>query len=147
MKKLLIMAVMAIFLCLAGCASLQNAGTARYSVKPFVVNSGTGAIACCEVVVENGKEISNLKAHIQKQGDNYTVDLEEQGVMAFQGQAIAAGATKEAIDGAAKAAAAAALAPVIPLLLPAAGAALASPGVGAAAVGAGAVILKDKVSP
>jgi len=136
-----------VMLALSGCASLQNAGTAEYSVKPFVIDAKTGAIACCEVVVKNGKEIANVKAHIQKQGDNYTVDLEEQGVMAFQGQAIAAGATKDAIDAVAKAAAAAALAPFLPALLPAAGAALTSGGLPAAAVGAGAVILKDKVSP
>lgn len=128
---------------LTGCASLQNAGTAEYTVRPFLDQSGTAH--CCEVAVRNGKEIANLEAHIAKQGDNYTVDLREQGVVAFQGQAIAAGATRVSIDAAAKVAAAAALAPALPALLPAAGAALASPGIGAAAVGAAGAIGAEKI--
>ena len=143
---LLIMAGVAMSV-LTGCASLQNAGTAEYSVKPFVIDAKAGTVACCEVMVRNGKEIASVKAHVQKQGDSYTVDLEEQGVQAFQGQTIAAGVTQAAIDAAAKAAVAAALAPVLPALLPAAGAALQSGGLSAAAVGAGAVIVKDKVQP
>jgi len=127
---------------LAGCASLNNAGTAEYSVKPFT--DSAGAVTCCEVSVKNGKEIASLEAHVSKQGDNYTVDLKEQGVMAFQGQQIAAGATQSAIEAAARLAVAAALGPIMPSLLPAAGAALASPGVGAAAVGAAAGVVADK---
>lgn len=142
MKRLFAIVLLA---ALAGCASLNNAGTAKYTVRPFLDQSG-GA-HCCEVRVVNGKEIASLEAHISKQGDNYTVDLKEQGVQAFAGQAIAAGATQAAIDAAAKAAAAAALAPVIPLLLPAAGAALTAPGIGAAAVGAAGVVAADKVMP
>lgn len=130
---------------MSGCASLQYAGNASYSVSPY--ETKTGEAVCCKVDVRNGKEIANLEAHITKQGDNYTVDLKEQGVAAFQGQQIAAGATQAAIDAAAKAAVAAALAPILPALAPAAGAALASPGIGAAAVGAGAVLLKEKVAP
>lgn len=57
---------------LAGCASMQNAGTAEYSVKPYIVEK-TGATACCEVQVKNGKEIAGVKALIQRQGENYTV--------------------------------------------------------------------------
>ncbi|MHB8871227.1 MAG: hypothetical protein ACYC5G_02085 [Candidatus Doudnabacteria bacterium] len=129
-----------VFFLLTGCASLQNAGTAHYSVKPFIVNRNTGEVACCEVTINNGKEISSLIAHIEKKGNDYTVDLNEQGVKAFEGQAIAAGAMKEAIDEAVKSAIAASLAPILPMLVPAAGAALASPGIGAAAVGAGAVM-------
>lgn len=133
-------------LMLPGCASMQYAGTASYSVKPFADKAGN--VLCCEVAVNNGKEIANLEAHIVKTPDGgYTVDLREQGVAAFQGQAIAAGATKEAIADAAKVGVAAALAPVIPALLPAAGAALASPGLGAAAVGAAGVIGVQKLTP
>lgn len=144
MKHLALAALAAFFM--SGCASLQFAGTADYQVRPF--RDELGATHCCEMAVHNGKEIANLKAHIQRAADgSYTVDLEEQGVTAFQGQAIAAGAAKEAIDAAAKAAVAAAIAPVLPALLPAAGAALSSPGLGAAAVGAGAVVIKDKVTP
>ena len=123
----------------SGCTSLQYAGTASYSVKPIV--DAKGNVICCSVDVKNGKEIANLEAHIQKQGDNYTVDLKEQGVAAFAGQAIAAGATKEAIDAAVKTALAIALAPVLPALAPA----LAAPGIGAAAVGAAGVLSAQKV--
>ena len=128
---------------LTGCASLQYAGNASYSVRPFIGTNGEQI--CCQVDVRNGKEIAFLEAHIAKSGDDFTVDLKEQGVAAFQGQAISAGATQAAIKSAAEAAAAAALAPVLPLLVPAAGAALATPGIGAAAVGAGAVIGVQKI--
>ena len=98
MKAVLLICVVA----LAGCTSLQNAGTAEYSVKPFL--DGAGNAVCCEVLVRNGKEIANLEAHITKQGDSYSVDLKEQGVAAFKGQAIAAEALKEIVDAAVKAA-------------------------------------------
>ena len=130
---------------LTSCASLQYAGNASYTVKPF--KDDAGKVICCEVEVHNGKEIANLEAHISVQDGNYTVDLKEQGVAAFEGQRIAAHATQAAIEAAAKAAAAATLAPLIPLMIPAAGAALAAPGLGAAAVGGAAVIGVEKVSP
>lgn len=134
--RYLILMVFALFA--TGCTSLQNAGTASYHVKPFL--DAAGNAICCEVAVENGKEIALLKAHIAKAGDSYTVDLEEQGVAAFQGQQIAAGALKTAVDGAVKAAIAAALIPALPALAPVAGAALASPGAAAAALGAAGVL-------
>lgn len=141
MKKLLLIST--VLATLSGCASMQYAGTASYSVKPIVDTSG--GVVCCAVEVHNGKEIANLEAHIYKQGDSYTVDLKETGVAAFAGQAIAAGALKEAVDGAVKAAVSAALAPILPALLPAAGAALSAPGIGAAVVGAGTVVVGEKV--
>lgn len=143
MKKIIIFLL---FLNLFGCASLQNAGTARYKIEPFV-NNVTGETVCCVVTVSNGKEISNLVAHMEKKGNDYSIDLNEQGIKAFEGQAIAAGAMKEAIDDAVKASVAASLAPVLPMLAPAAGAALASPGIGAAAIGAGTVIGIQKLTP
>lgn len=127
-------------LALAGCASLNNAGTADYQVRPFV-DSG-GVTHCCEVSIRNGKEITALKARVEKRGDDYLVEVEQQGVQAFAGQAIVAGATKDALEAAARAAVANALAP----LLPAASAALASGGLPAAAVGAGAVIVGQEVA-
>ena len=145
MKYAAILAALLAITLTSGCASMQYAGTASYSVKPFTDNGG--AVMCCEVAVNNGKEIANLEAHIVKTPDGgYTVDLKEQGVAAFQGQAIAAGATKEAIADAAKVGVAAALAPLLPALLPAAGAALASPGLGAAAAGAAGVIGVQKLT-
>lgn len=142
MKNYIILALAAV---LPGCASMQYAGTASYSVKPFADKAGN--VLCCEVAVNNGKEIANLEAHIVKTPDGgYMVDLKEQGVAAFQGQALVAGATKDAIADAAKIGVAAALAPALPMLLPAAGAALASPGLGAAAVGAAGVVGVQKLT-
>lgn len=99
---------------LSGCSSLQNAGNAEYSVKPFTNSAGT--LVCCEVSVKNGKEIALLEAHVSKQGDNYTVDLKEQGVLAFEGQGIAAGALKTTIDAAVRAAVSSTLGPLLPAL-------------------------------
>ena len=94
MKMIMIAALAAI---LPACTSLDNAGVAEYSIKPFVV--GDHAI-CCEVVVKNGKEYAALKAKIVKQGDNYSVELDETGIAAFRGQELAAGASKEVVDAA-----------------------------------------------
>ncbi|MBK8746129.1 hypothetical protein [Propionivibrio sp.] len=131
MNKLLITLPLAL---LAGCASLQNAGTAEYSVRPFV--DAEGRAMCCEVSVKNGKEIASLDAHIEKRGSDYTVDLKERGVKAFEGQAISAQALGASLTAAQRVALAAILAPAAVAALPAAGAALAAPGLGAAAVGA-----------
>ena len=100
MKTSIIAAALGLALC--SCASLQNAGTAEYSVKPF--KDAEGTVMCCEVLVRNGKEIASLEAHITKQGGDYSVDLKEQGVAAFKGQGIAADALKEIVDAAVKAA-------------------------------------------
>lgn len=89
-------------------------GVARYSVKPFVVD---GQAHCCEVSVENGKEIAHLNARIEKRGDHYRVEIEQDGVEAFNGQRIAAGAARNA-------AATAATALVAPVAIPAAAAAI-----------------------
>jgi len=73
---------------LTGCQSLQYAGNASYSVKPY--EDKNGAVHCCIVDVYNGKEIAHLKTHISMSpGGEIVVDLEESGVAAFQGQAIA----------------------------------------------------------
>ena len=131
---------------MTGCASQQYGGMASYSVKPFL--DGDGKATCCDVQVNNGKEIAALKAHIAKTKDgDYIVDLEEQGVAAFQGQAISASALKTAADAAVKSALIAAGVIAAPVLAPAAGAALASPGIGAAALGAAGVLGAQAVQP
>jgi hypothetical protein len=103
----------------AGCASLDHAGMAEYQVRPFV--DGAGQAHCCEISVKNGKEMASLDAVIVKDGERYTVVLQERGVQAFAGHAIAAGAAKTVVDAAAKAAAGAAtgavLAPLAPVLV------------------------------
>ena len=104
--------IIAILFALAGCQSLQFAGNASYTVKPFVTDAKTGAAICCEVEIRDGKERASLDLHVVKSGDNYDITLSERGISAFAGQTIAAGSTKSAISAAAKAATSAALAPV-----------------------------------
>lgn len=132
-------------LLLNGCASLNFAGNASYSVKPFVTDVNTGTAVCCEVVIKDGKERQSLDVHVIKDGDRYDIILSEKAVTAFQGQEIAAGASKEAIDAAAKAAATAALAPVLPALIPAAGAVMTSGTTGAVVGGAALGVAADRV--
>lgn len=136
MKKVLILASAALML--NACSSLQYAGNASYSVKPFT--NEKGVVICCAVDVHNGKEIANLEAHVTKRGEDFTVDLKEQGVEAFKGQQISATALAATVDAAAKAAVAAALAPVLPTLATGAGGILSNGGLGAAALGGAAVI-------
>lgn len=107
--KLIIIAVLSL---LAGCSSLQYAGNASYSVKPFITDKTSGSAICCEVVITDGKERASLDLHVVKTGDSYDITLSERGITAFAGQTIAAGATQAAIEAAAQAAASAALAPV-----------------------------------
>ena len=81
MKTLIIACVLAL---LAGCASLNNAGTAKYTVEPIITDAGP---ICCRVLVENGKEYAVLKAHVERRADgSYVVDLDERTVKAFEGQ-------------------------------------------------------------
>ena len=112
-------------LTLAGCASIEHAGNAEYSVEPFVTPGG--AAVCCRVSVKNGKEIAYLEAHIEKTGDNYKVDLVEKGVKAFEGQALAAQVFGATLSAAQRAALAVILAPLAPAVIPTVGAALARP--------------------
>lgn len=80
---------------LTGCASLNNAGTARYSVEPILTDKGPPI--CCRVTVENGKEYASLKAHVERRADgSYVVDLDARNVKAFEGQGVT-GATVEAV--------------------------------------------------
>ena len=91
-KTLIIACVLGL---LAGCASLNNAGTAKYSVEPIITDSGP---ICCRVLVENGKEYASLKAHVERRADgSYVVDLDEKTVKAFEGQAKVAEATNGAV--------------------------------------------------
>lgn len=87
---------------LAGCTSLQNAGTASYRIKPFEL--ADGKLACCELEVLNGKEITGLEARITKTGDDFTIELKEQGVKAFKGHEISAEAMRTVTEAAVKAA-------------------------------------------
>lgn len=76
---------------LTGCASW---GTSHYAVEPFYLE---GKQTCCRIVIDNGKEIGQLKARFKKDGDKWDIYLEEEGVKAFQGQAIAADLIKDVV--------------------------------------------------
>lgn len=132
-----------ILLALAGCTSLQYAGNASYTVRPFVI--GDRAV-CCDITIYNGKEIALLDATIIKTGDDYQVHLHEEGVAAFEGQRVAAAAAKTIAADAVKAAAIGGAVLIAPIAAPAVGAALASGTLGAAAVGAGAGVLIDQAA-
>lgn len=132
-----------ISLSLTGCASLNQAGTASYTIKPMLID---GRTVCCEVAVVNGKQYASLDAMLVKAGDDYTVMLSERGVEAFRGQEIAAGAAASAGKTALKAAAIGGAVLIAPIAAPAIGAALAAPGLGAAAVGAGALAIGQRVA-
>lgn len=131
--------IAAVFLALSGCASLQHAGTASYSMKPVLVND---KLVCCEVTINNGKQYARLDATLTKTGDDYAVTLSERGVEAFRGQEIAADAVSITSKAAVKAAAIGGAVLVAPI----AGAALMSGTTGAAAVGVGSGVLLDKAT-
>lgn len=96
-------AVLALFVLVSGCASLDHAGVASYTIKPMLIE---GRPVCCEVAVNNGKQYASLDAMVEKKGDDYSVTLSERGVEAFRGQQIAAGAAASTAATAAKGAAA-----------------------------------------
>jgi len=130
-----------ILLALGGCTSLQQAGTASYTIRPMLID---GRTVCCEVAVVNGKQYASLDATLIKTGDDYTVTLQERGVEAFRGQEIASGAAKSVAGVAGKAVAVGGAVLIAPLAAPAVGAALMSGTAGAAAAGVGAGVLINK---
>jgi len=131
MKYILIV----IALALTGCASLQNAGNANYQLRQITDSNGKTGF---DIIVKNGKEIASVKVHLEKDGEQITVDLEETGVAAFAGQQIASDAMKIASEQAAKAAVAAALGVASGGALPVIGEIMQGGGLGAGLIGAGA---------
>ena len=141
MKRItLLFATALVALSVSGCASLSEAGVASYRIAPLP--DGT----CCEVTVHNGKEIAVLDAVIEKTGDNYKVTLHEEGVVAFEGQRIAAGAAKTAASAAVKAAAIGGAVVAAPVIGAVAGTAAAAGTAGAVAVGAAGARAVDKLT-
>jgi hypothetical protein len=75
-------------LLLTGCA-----GISTYNVEPFY-DDNVRAMVCCRATVTSGKNINGLTLHVNKQGENYTVDLQENGVNSSESiQAVAAPVT------------------------------------------------------
>lgn len=114
------LALVALLSLLGGCASLQYAGVASYTVEPVEID---GKPQCCRVSIHNGKEIARLDAWVEKRGEDYTVSLRQWNVEAFAGQQIAADAAASSVASAVKAAGTVIVAP-------------AAAAVGAAAIGA-----------
>jgi hypothetical protein len=133
--------ILIIALSLTGCASLDYAGSSAYQIRQVIdANGKTGF----DITVKNGKEIALVKAHLEKKGEDFSVDLEEQGVAAFAGQQISADAMKIGMEQAAKAAVAAAIAYGSAGVVPIIGDALNGSGLGAAVVGAGGALAVQK---
>jgi hypothetical protein len=128
MKRL---AIAAMALAMTGCASLQDAGIAEYTVTPVFSKSGPPAY---KVSIVNGKQIATLDAKITKQDQNYTVSLHEVGIEAFKGQQISAQALQSAVHAAVVSALIGAGIMAAPAAAPLIGAMGAS-GLGAAALG------------
>lgn len=114
MKSLILLAALA----LAGCESLNHAGTSSLSVRPLDIG---GQPRCCAVDVRDGKQYASLDVLLERSGDDYRLKLSARGVEAFRGQELAAGAAQATAATAAKAAATAVIAPAA---VPAAGAAI-----------------------
>lgn len=97
---ILFAAVLAGALAVAGCAtteSMDYAGTADYRVTP--VFNDAGDVVAYEARVRNGKEIGRVKLQFRKDAAGLMeLTLDEEGVTAFQGQAISAEAVARMTD-------------------------------------------------
>jgi hypothetical protein len=137
MKYFLVIAVAL----LTGCQSLTMAGSSAYTLRQTTDEAGRPGF---ELLVKSGKEIAQVKARLEKDGDKIVVDLEETGVAAFAGQKISADALKLTVEQTAKIAAAAAVAAAVPAAMPVVEAALTGGGLPAAVVGAGGALVLDR---
>jgi hypothetical protein len=141
--KASMIAVLLIAVAVTGCESLNQAGTSSLSITPVMVDNKPQGWA---LDVKDGKQYASIDVSATKTGDDYALHLSARGVEAFKGQEIAAGAAKTAATGAVKAAAVGGLVVAAPVLGPMAGAALATPGLGAAAAGAGALAVGQQLA-
>ncbi len=152
MKRIILIALAAyaVFF-LAGCKTLNSSGYSSFDATPYVINPATGETACCSVHVVSGKEYSTLTAHVSKSSDgSISVDLNENGTKAFQGQQIAGNVAENATNVAKTAALTAGAVLIAPFAIPAGAAAFggvaASGTLGAVAAGTGVGIGLDKAT-
>jgi hypothetical protein len=75
-----------IFLALAGCASLDNAGYDHYVVRSF--KTDTGMPACCELEVKSGKEYAGRSVEFQTNGAGAALSIQEIEAKAVKSQAL-----------------------------------------------------------
>jgi len=96
MKKIILVSLLTI---LAGCSSLNMAGTSHYSIKPF--HDAGGKLACCVIDIKSGKPVKEVAASVTmgKAGIMY-INLIEKGVQSVDSQKVAAGVASEAIKAA-----------------------------------------------
>lgn len=71
-----------------GCTSLNQAGNTAYTVRPFA--GPGGALVCCELQFQDGKEYSGRNISFQTNGEGYGLQISEGESKAFTGQGIAA---------------------------------------------------------
>lgn len=102
MKKLVL--ALCLIAPLSGCASLWWAGVSKYEISPIVDPQTLKVIGCCTLTVYSGKEYASVNATFSKHGEDYDVKLDENDVLAFKGQAIAASAASDVAAAAAAAA-------------------------------------------
>lgn len=84
-RSLIALAVLALA---SGCASLDNAGHAAYTIT--AVKDGDGSVAGYELAVKDGKEFAGRRVQFQAMGQVVTIDITEGESRAFRGQAIGA---------------------------------------------------------
>jgi hypothetical protein len=102
---------------LAGCASSMDAGIAHYTIKVFY-DPAVGKEVCCVAEVIDGKNMKSITVHAAKTGeDDYSFDLDAQGVNGSTGQGIAS-STATGITTAVSSAAASVVQIIHPLSLP-----------------------------
>lgn len=78
-------------LCLSGCASLWYAGESDYRVT---LDDGV------VIEIHSGKQEQAVNATFTQSPYGYVITLQETGVQAFKGQAVAAGAASDAVGAA-----------------------------------------------
>lgn len=89
---------------LAGCASLTDAGIARYTVEPYF-DTVQQAWVCCRATVVSGKNVQAVHVKATKAADgSYSVELVEQGIDASSGQQISSQAASNVAGAVSKAA-------------------------------------------
>lgn len=84
-RSLIALAVLALA---SGCASLENAGHAAYTMT--AVKDKDGTVTGYELTVKDGKEFAGRRVQFQGMGAVVTLDISEGESRAFRGQAIGA---------------------------------------------------------
>jgi hypothetical protein len=118
------------------------AGSSAYTLRQTTDAADRSSF---ELLVKSGKEIAQVRARLEKDGEKIIVDLEEIEVAAFAGQKTSADALKLTVEQTAKIAAAAAVTDAVLAAMPVVEAALTGGGLSAAVVGTdGALVFEQQ---